>query len=767
MGVMKSRIIKKSVREFVELVLSSGSIDNRFTSNVRAIEGVRAHQKIQKSNLEIYKNYEKEVSLKLNIDLDIFILDLEGRCDGIIIEGNDVIVEEIKSTYKPLVEIEEDYNILYWAQVKLYGYMLCKERNLDNIYVQLSYYNLDTNEVKSFRKNYSVDDLHDFLMGMVNSYHEYAKLDYDHKNKRNESIKNLEFPFKNYRKGQLELAKVWYSTIKEGNKIFAQAPTGIGKTISTIFPAIKAIGAGIGERIFYLTAKNVNRKVAEETLEKLRGKGLVYRTVSLVAKEKICINDKVSCNPEDCIYAKGYYDKVKNVIYSILSSEYAISREILCEFGEKYKVCPFELSLDLINWCDGVICDYNYIFDPRVYLRSVVDEYGKDNILLIDEAHNLVDRGREMYTARLYKRKFMNLRKETRGKCPKLYKVLNRINSFFIEEKRVCESEEKNYYYTKEEPKEIYKLLRDLMKEADEFLTKKDKYSFNEDLLELYFDCSKFLTISELYGEEYFTYVELNKDDLELCIYCVDSSDRIKRIVDKCRAAIFFSATLEPFQYFIKALGGSCDDYRIRLSSPFPKENLQVYLYAGNTRYKQRERTLSRICNEINNFVREVEGNYMVFFPSYEYMYKAYDYLKESISLNRLMIQSGDMDENEKEKFLDEFSCGKNNIALCVMGGSFSEGVDLPGEKLIGAVIVGVGYPKISLERELIKDYYGRDGDTFSYIYPGMNKVMQAVGRVIRTEEDKGRILLVDDRYLNKIYSGLLPNQWNVKERRS
>ena len=762
---MQVRVLKKSVREFVELVLSSGSLDNRFTSNARAIEGVKAHQKLQKSNAEVYKKYEKEVFLKLNIDMDIFILDLEGRCDGIIIEGNDVIVEEIKSTYKPLYEIEEDYNVLHWAQAKLYGYMLCKERDIDNIYVQLSYYNLDTNEVKSFRKSYSVKELYDFLMSMVKLYHQYAELDYNHKKKRNESIKNLQFPFTKYRKGQLELAKSWYSTIKEGNKIFAQAPTGIGKTVSTIFPAIKAVGEGLGERIFYLTAKNVNRKVAEETLEKLRDKGLIYRTVTLVAKDKICINDKVSCNPDDCIYAKGYYDKVKNVIYSILMSEYSISREILCEFGEKYEVCPFELALDLINWSDGVICDYNYIFDPRVYLRRVLDESGKDNILLIDESHNLVDRGRDMYTARLLKSKFMQLRKEIKGKCPTLYKALNKINSFFIEEKRICESEDKGYYYTKDEPKEIYKLLRNLMKEADEFLTQGDKYSFNEDLLELYFDCSKFLTISELYGEEYFTYVELKNDDVELCIYCVNPSEKIKGIVDKVKASIFFSATLEPFHYFIKSLGGSSDDYRIRLSSPFPKENLEVYLYAGNTRYKQRERTLPSICNEINKFIREVEGNYMVFFPSYEYMYKAYDFLKECISLDRLMIQSGDMDEESKEKFLNEFSGGRNNIALCVMGGSFSEGVDLPGEKLIGAVIVGVGYPKISLERELIKEYYNSDGDAFSYIYPGMNKVMQAVGRVIRTEEDKGRILLIDDRYLSRAYSELLPSQWNIIKR--
>lgn len=761
---MKVKVIKKSVREFIETIYSSGSIDNRFTSNVRAIEGVRAHQKLQKSNAEMYKDYEKEVFLKLNIDMDVFIFNIEGRCDGIIIENDEVIVEEIKSTYKPLFDIEENYNELHWAQGKLYGYMLCKERGLRNINVQLSYYNLDSNEVKSFRKKYEYEELDEYVMGLISLYHKYAKMEYDHKKQRNDSIKEILFPFDNYRKGQLELAKAWYSTIREESKIFAQAPTGIGKTVSTIFPAIKAIGEGYGERIFYLTAKNVNRKVAEETLNKLRDKGLVFTTVSLVAKEKICLNDKVSCNPEECIYARNYYDKVKEVISSILEKEDGISGEILQFYGEKHKICPFELSLDLINWSDGVICDYNYIFDPRVYLRRIVDEDGKDNILLVDEAHNLVDRGRDMYTAKLYKKRFMELRRETRGKCPSLHKCINKINTFFIDEKRICEGESNSYYYTKDEPKDLYKLLKNFMKEAEGFLVEREKYSFHEILMEAYFDCNKFLSIAELYGDEYVVYVESERDEVSICLYCIDPANKLRAVINKCKATILFSATLEPFQYFIKTIGGNKEDYRLRLKSPFPSDNLEVYLYPGNTRYKHRERTLPDICNEINKFISHKKGNYMIFFPSYEYMNKAYEYIKEFINSSSLMIQEGDMDEGEKEKFLKRFSEGQENVALCVMGGSFSEGVDLPGEQLIGAVIVGVGYPKITLEREIIKNYYGREGELFSYIYPGINKVMQAVGRVIRTENDKGRVLLVDDRYLNKVYSSLLPSEWNIKK---
>ncbi|MGG7178245.1 ATP-dependent DNA helicase [Clostridium paraputrificum] len=752
--------IKKSVREFIEFIMSRGSLDNRFTTNARAIEGVRAHQKLQKSNEELYKDYEKEVFLKADISMGIFKLHLEGRCDGIIVENGDVVVEEIKSTYTPLVDIPEDYNTMHWAQGKIYAYMLCREKDISYIYVQLSYYNLDCNEVKSFRKKYEYIELVEFVKELVNSYEKYAMADYEHKKVRNETIEMIQFPFKGYRKGQLELAKAWYGTIREGKRLFVQAPTGIGKTISTIFPSIKGIGAGLGDRIFYLTAKNVNKKVAEDTFDKLREDGLIFRTVSLVAKEKICLNDKVSCNPEDCSYAKDYYSKVKNVIFEVLENEEGVSREILQHYGEKYKICPFELSLELVNWSDGVICDYNYIFDPRVYLRRVIDEKGRDNIILLDEAHNLVSRGRDMYTASLYKSKFLELRRETRGKVPSLYRHINKINDYFIQERRNCEIEDRNYISTEEMPKELCQLLRVFTREAEEVLGRKDKLSFREKLLDLYFDSNSFLSMSELYGDDYVTYVEGTKDEVEICLFCVDPSKRLKATMDKCRATVLFSATLSPFEYFIKVLGGDIEDYRLRLNSPFPKENLKVYHYPGNTRYMARERTLPSICGKIMKFIKQEEGNYIIFFPSYDYMKKASEFLYEEYCSEEFIVQKSDMDEKEKEEFLNQFSEDSKKIALCVVGGAFSEGIDLPGKRLIGTVIVGVGYPKISLQGEIIKNYYKEDGDKIAYVYPGINKVMQAVGRVIRTESDIGRVLLVDDRYRNRIYSSLIPDEW-------
>jgi len=752
--------IKKSVRKFVEIVLKTGSIDNRFTTNARAIEGIRAHQKLQKSNEEIYKNYEKEVFLKTEIDMGDFLLQLEGRCDGIISEHKRVIVEEIKSTYMPLNDIIEDYNIMHWSQGTIYAYMICKERGMENIDVQLSYYNLDVNEVKTFIKSYKYDELNTYILKLAEDFKRYALLEIRHRDSRNSSIKGAKFPFKNYRIGQLELAKACYGTIKEEKIVFIQAPTGIGKTISTIYPSVKAIGEGLSEKIFYMTAKNTNKKVAQESIELLRKEGIDINSISIVAKEKICLNDKVNCNEEECIYAKNYYDKIRTAIPDILREEKQISAHELALYGEKYKICPFELSLDLIQWCDCIICDYNYIFDPRVYLRRVLDEDGKNNIVLVDEAHNLINRSRSSYTAALNKSKFLKLRREVKGIMPKLFRHINNINKFFIEEARTCQAQGKMCEYHKEMPKEMCESLRVFNREAEEVLSKKDKIGFNELLLEVYFDISSFLSISEVYGEEYVTYTEIEKDDVIITLFCIDPASKLRNTMNKCRATILFSATLAPFEYYIKVLGGEGEDYRLRLKSPFPKENLGIYVYRGNTRYMARDRTLSDICGKMIEFIEKKKGNYMVFFPSYEYMDKAKEYIEANYSKLKCIWQSVGMDEKERIDFLNNFEDRENIVGFCVMGGLFSEGIDLPGEKLIGVVIVGVGYPRISFQGEIIKNYFKEQGEQIAYIYPGINKVMQAVGRVIRSEKDKGRVLLIDDRYTNSQYYNMLPEEW-------
>ncbi|MGL4848606.1 MAG: helicase C-terminal domain-containing protein [Clostridium sp.] len=755
---MSKIIIKESVRSLVEFILREGSIDNRFTSNKRAMEGTKAHQKVQGNNEKVYEKYTKEVYLKKEFDLDDFILRIEGRADGIIIDDEAIIVEEIKSTYKDIDDITDEREV-HWAQLKFYAYIYALNENLKDIDLQLTYYKIDTEEVKLFRKKVSLEELESYVFNIIEEYKIYFKLLTDYREKRNLTIRALEFPFKEYRKGQLRLARAIYGTIREEETIFAKAPTGIGKTISTLFPAIKAIEALDKEKIFYLTARGINGKVAEDTLEKLRDKGLYFRSLSIRAKEKMCLNDKVSCNPEECIYARNYYEKNKEVIKVFLNKGEHIYSDDILEVGKKHELCPFELSLDLIYWCDCVICDYNYIFDPRVALRRVEEDEDKGKILLIDECHNLVNRGREMYSASLSKADIMGLRKKIKDKNKFIYNLLGKVNEVFIKLRKECEEIEDDTFNMAEPPGEIFNHLRRFIGESEEALTELKNEEFIDEYLDVYFKINKFLAIGEIYGEDYITYVKKNGEEVILKMFCVNPSEKIGGILKGTGGNILFSATLTPMNYYKELLVGEKEAYRINLQSPFDKENLEVIKKSISIRYKDRERTLSLVCKEIKNFIEEKKGNYLVFFPSYEYLDLAFSEIK-FIDGMTLMLQDQYMNEKEKKIFIEKFEKEKNIVGLGVLGGMFSEGVDLPGDKLIGTIIVGVGFPKISVEGEIIKDYFEEKGFDYAYIYPGINKVMQAVGRVIRCEEDKGRALLIDDRYFQYKYKNILPDEW-------
>ncbi|MBY0756811.1 ATP-dependent DNA helicase [Clostridium sardiniense] len=758
---MNKEVIRESVRGLVEFILKSGSIDSRFSTSKRAVEGIRAHQKLQKSNEEIFDKYEREVYLSNEFELEDFILKIDGRADGIIYEESKVIIEEIKSTYRPLLEID-DSNELHWAQAKVYGYIYSVQNKLDSIEIQLSYYQLESNEVKSFRRNYTIQELNDFLNEIIQGYEKYVVLSVNHRENRNRSIKKLQFPFKSYREGQLKLARAVYGTMRDGKLLFAQAPTGIGKTISTIFPSIKSVGEGIKEKIFYLTAKTVNSQVAENTLNILREEGLKFRSITLTAKQKVCLNDKVSCNPDECKYAVDYYDKSKDVIYSLLKECGNIDRELILKLAKENEICPFELSLDMINWCDGVICDYNYIFDRRVGLKRVVEDMGDEIALLIDEGHNLVDRGRSMYSATLNKSKFLEMRRELKGKVPNLYNVVNKINAYFVTVRRECESREQNSYYEKEAPKELYKYLRIFIGESEELLVKLKGEPYYDELLDLYFDINKFVGVSEYYGDEYVTYVENDYNEVSITLFCINPADKIKAITDKIKGTVIFSATLSPIDYYIELLGGNEDSYRLRLKSPFDSSKFDANVHPANTRFRFREKTIKDIEDKIREFLQERKGNSLIFFPSYDYLDMFIKNINKEFDGYKMLVQEREMNEEDKERFISEFRENNNMVGFAVLGGIFSEGIDLPGDMLIGTVVVGVGYPQISIEREIIKDYFEGKGYDYAYIYPGINKVLQAVGRVIRTEEDEGKALLVDDRYLTSKYKSLLPREWDI-----
>lgn len=758
---MKNIMVRESVRGIIEYILKVGSLDDRYMGKNRALEGTIAHQKLQESNEEIYQNYNREVKLSHEFIVDDITLVIDGRADGIIIENNIVYIEEIKSTMRDLIFIEEDYNDLHWAQGKFYAYIYGVQNKLEEIYVRLSYFNVETEDVKSFDKKFTILELEEYINEIINEYKKWVYLKSELIYKRNKSIKTLEFPFERYRKGQRELAINSYNTIKEKAVLFAQAPTGIGKTISTLFPAIKALGVGKGDRIVYLTAKTITRTVAEESIQILKNKGLDFRNVTLTAKEKICFKEKVQCNPEYCEYAKEYYDKVNNAIYNMLQEDTTFSRNVIEKYSREYKLCPFELSLDLSLWCDGIVCDYNYAFDPRARLKRLFEDDIDSNILLIDEGHNLVDRARNMFSAEISKSKVLKVSKLIKGKSINLYKSLNLINKELIEIRRELEEENVKSIYKKDEYKNLYKLLRVFLKEGDEYLVKAVNTEGYEEVKDIYFEFRKFISASELYDDNYVTLIKEENRDLIVRLFCVNPSKNLSKIIQGSYSSIIFSATLSPLSYYIDLLGGDSKSYRMKLDSPFKKENLKIYKYPLNMRYKQRENNIEKLCRIINKFIKEEIGNYMVFLPSYSYLKKVYEKYIEIYTSKDTICQEEALGEIEKEQFLSNFYNGANITAFCVIGGIFSEGIDLPGKKLIGCLIVGVGFPKISVESDIIRDYYEEKGFDYAYIYPGINKVMQAAGRVIRTETDKGRLMLIDDRYNSLKYKNLIPKEWN------
>jgi len=758
---MDKKEIKVSVRNLVEFLLRSGDIDSSFFRVNRAVDGTRIHKKIQKAQKE---DYRPEVTLKYNIEYEEFALSVEGRADGIIENSSGVTVDEIKSTMMPLDAIDENYSEVHWAQAKCYAYIYATLNSIEQISVRLTYCHLDTEEIKYMIRSFDISKLKEFFDGLIHNYYNWAKLIYHWQSDRDLSIRNMKFPFEVYRKGQRELVVAVYKTITSGKNIFVKAPTGTGKTISTLFPSVKAIGEGHTSKIFYLTAKTITRSVAEEAFSIMRTKGLKFKAVTLTAKEKICVKEKSSCNPIDCEYAKGHFDRINDAIMDILTNEDELKRETIEQYSKKHRVCPFEYSLDLTLWADAVICDYNYVFDPRVNLKRFFTEKGGDFTFLVDEAHNLIDRAREMYSAEIYKKPVLKMKKEMKNLSPKISKVLGRLNTFMLNKKKLCN--EKGFYVSSEGDKEIYTILRKFVSECEEYLAGNEDTKMGDELLELYFDALVFIKICELYDERYVTYVEKQDDDVRIKLFCLDPSYLLSEALKKGKSAAFFSATLIPLDYYRGILGGSIEDYTMSIESPFLVDNRKL-MVADNisTRYINREKSYKKIVEAIRNLTCCKCGNYLVFFPSYQYMNTVFDIFRSEYPEIKVHVQSTSMSEEEREQFLELYTPepSETTIGFCVLGGIFSEGIDLKSDRLIGTVIVGVGLPQVCLERNIIRDYFqekNSQGFEYAYMFPGMNKVMQAAGRVIRSETDRGVILLIDERFTNRSYLNLFPKEW-------
>nr|WP_295266244.1 ATP-dependent DNA helicase [uncultured Blautia sp.] len=761
---MEKPIVRISVRNLVEFILRNGDlVSGSGTSDKEAmLKGSRLHRKIQK---QMGSHYQPEVSLKKDTEYDDLILRVEGRADGIFSQDDRFCIDEIKGVYKKL-ELMEEPVLVHRAQALCYAWIYLDEHELEEIDVQMTYAHLDTEVVKRFKETLTGAELKQWYEELTDSYHKWLAYQIEWRKKRNESMENLEFPFA-YRKGQREMVSGIYHAISCKEQIFIQAPTGVGKTMSAVFPAVRAIGQGMAETVFYLTARTITRTVAQDAFEILRDRGLLFKVVTITAKEKLCFCDKPECDPEKCPYAKGHYDRINDAVYELWTTEQAFDRETLLRHAQKWQVCPFEMSLDLAVWMDGVICDYNYVFDPNVCLKRFFGENVSGNYLfLIDEAHNLVDRGREMYSASICLDDVIETRKFVKPYSQKLWKKLGKVKKQLEELKQNC-----GEWNVQENAGVLPISLLSVQGELDQLLEEPPPQEVVDGILDFYFEVRDFLNISELIDDNYVVYTAFDENGrFYMKLFCVNPAENLQKCLDKGNSTVFFSATLLPLQYYRKMLSTRNENFGMYVESPFEQKKRCLLICRDvSSKYTRRGyEEYRKIAEYIAKMSWQKKGNYMVFFPSYRLMEDVYQVYQDEFyaSWVRCISQHASMTELEREEFLEEFSeeSDETLVGFCVMGGIFSEGIDLIGDRLIGAAVVGTGLPQVNCEREILKDYYdekGEQGFDYAYRYPGMNKVLQAAGRVIRTKEDNGTILLMDERFLNRDYRGLFPREWN------
>lgn len=762
-----SEVVRISVRNLVEFILREGDIDNRRAAGADKEQmqlGAKIHRKIQR---QMGADYHAEVSLKLNVPCEGFTLCLEGRADGIIKREDETVIDEIKGVLRELKYIEEPVPV-HLAQAKCYAYIYAVQNDLEEIRVQMTYCQMETEEIKRFSQTFSTEELKGWIQSVIKAYEKWAKFQIEWREISRESIRQIQFPY-TYREGQKELAMSVYRTILRKKKLFIQAPTGIGKTMATVFPAVKAIGEGLGDKLFYLTAKTITRTVAEQAFQTLKQQNLRCKVITLTAKEKICFCEETVCNPEACPYAKGHYDRVNDAVFDLLTATDDMSRANIEAYARKYEVCPFEMSLDVALWVDAVICDYNYVFDPNAHLKRFFSEGGKEEYLfLIDEAHNLVERAREMYSAALYKEEFLAAKKLVKGIDRKLTRKLEICNQQFLVLKRACET-----YREYTSVGHIAVSLMNLMSELERFLEETEAEEVREQILEFYFHVRAFLNIYDILDEHYVIYTELGEDDSFLLkLFCVNPAVNLQEYLSRGNSTIFFSATMLPIRYYKKLLSVEKEDYAIYVASPFQKEHRKLFVGRDvSTKYTKRTGQMyERFASYIAAALRAKKGNYIAFFPSYRFLEEVYERFKQYETEDVIcIVQEQSMDEEKREAFLKAFDEERTEslIGFCVMGGIFSEGIDLTEERLIGTFLVGTGLPQVCNEREILKQYFDRHGEagfSYAYLYPGMNKVLQAAGRVIRTAADRGVILLLDERFLERQYQEVFPREWDDYE---
>jgi DNA excision repair protein ERCC-2 len=770
-----------SVKSLVERVEQTGDIHFRFSSRSSAMEGIRGHQKLQKSR---GSDYLAEQSVTDLVSFEDFDLEVTGRADGCIPGTSELLVEEIKTLRVDVKRLPEPVKRVHWAQARVYGYLLAREhlarehlaqehlaqeqltqgQAVSQVTLRLTYYHLDENAEYCFDDAWSFAELEVEYQRLVNAYAEFLHQLLSWRAIRDESIKNLEMPYGEFRQGQRQMAVTVYRALQAEQQLVMQAPTGIGKTLGSLFPAVKSLQDAAYEKLFYLSAKTSGQTMAVDAIHDMRGKGLKIRDVTLTSKEKICFNPGTPCDPDYCQFAKGYYDKRPAVLKQAMASPGHFDRENIESLAREHEVCPFELSLDLTDISDVVVGDYNYVFDPTVYLRRHFDEPGK-HALLMDEAHNLVDRGRDMFSATLSKDTVLAVRRSLGVEQASLKKSLAAVNRQML---AICGSIESTAKVS-QFPDSLFRSLKKFIEAAESWLEGQSGM-IEPELLKLYFDVLRFSRVAEDLNEDYACLVEKSSGETILKLFCVNPAKGLSNGFERVSASVCFSATMAPQAYFKSLMGLGENSFWYQIPSPFDANNLGVFTTSFlSTTYNNRASSLYDLVDTLAMISAAKPGNYLVFFPSHAYLKMVFDKFRERYPEREVLAQSSAMSDEARVAFLERFeNVDVTVLGFAVMGGIFGEGVDLKGRRLIGSIVVGVGLPQIGTERNTIRDYFDVDGRGFEFAYqfPGMNRVLQTAGRVIRSEVDKGIVCLIDHRFNESGYRALFPPQWQVQQAR-
>mgnify|MGYP001032045639 CR=1 FL=1 len=757
------KTINIAVREMVEYLFMSGDLSSDLFQNVSAIEGTRAHQYVQR---QYQGSDDAEVPISFQFMKNGFDITLSGRMDGVLTIDGEIVIHEIKSTRKNTESETFEARSEHLAQLKIYCYLVAKQKDLSEIWGRLSYVQLSDYRLTHIDEIFSVMDLEKFFTDAIECYLEWVIKLTEHHQEKMASLSETVFPFDQYRRGQREMMRAVYQTMNDHEILYAVAPTGIGKTMAALFSSLKAIKTPF-QKIFYLTAKTEGKKVAIESMAYLHEGTLKTKTLELTAKDSICFLEKRECDPSVCPFAKGFFDRLKDATTDIFDHEVLMTRDVIERYARKHVICPFEYSLFVSYFVDVIVCDYNYAFDPRAHLIRYFDQETYQPMLLIDEAHNMITRSREMYSASVKRADLIQLRRVGSKLKPSIRNAVNKVISHMnTYDDQLNQSP---FFSAPVYDEQILETLINVLRKVDRALKENSDYPKKSDVFEVYFKIVEFQKMAERFTDTYRFHAKKIEDDIEFSLRCLDASAFITDTIERhAYGCVFFSATLQPINYYQTLLTKGKGETMV-IQSPFDQNRLKLMIDPLiSTRYQDRKESVNHVITRIHDVLNTKKGNYIVFFPSYQYLNMVKDNLVD-VDCD-IITQERDMEIKVRQRVMERFKTrvDRSLLGMFVMGGMFSEGIDYLGDMLNGVIIIGVGLPMISDENEELKSYYEktfRKGFQFAYQYPGMNKVIQSVGRVIRSHQDYGFALLIDDRFMTPSYKRLFPKEWRHVDR--